>query len=198
MRIVQLDQSGPDWHRWRAGGLGGSEAASIMRECPYQTAEEVRDTKLGRRKIFENSAMARGKRLEPLARELYQRLTGIRVRPVCVEHDKYPWMKASLDGLSEDGNIILEIKCPVRPGGHYTALAGQVPAHYRAQVQHQLAVTGCPVLHFFSFTDKKEFEPYEQFALVRVLPDKEYIERLIEREKEFWEQLQEQRAEAYS
>lgn len=133
--------------------------------------------------------MARGKRLEPEARVKYMQMTGIRTRPVCVVHDKHSWLRASLDGLSEDGQIVLEIKCPTSPGGHYVALGGKVPSYYRAQLQHQLAVTGCPMLHFFSYTDSVTFDPCDRCALVKVLPDLEYIERLIAREKRFWDKL---------
>jgi putative phage-type endonuclease len=160
-----------------------------MDENPFCCRDELIEQKKGRRVVKENARMARGKRLEPLARLKYQQITGIRVRPVCVVHDELPWLRASLDGLSEDGQIVLEIKCP-NDKAHFTALRGNVPAYYFAQTQHQLAVTGCPVLHYWSYTDSDDFAPEEQVALVKVLPNREYIERLVARERLLWEELQ--------
>lgn len=193
MQVVDLSQSGPDWHKWRSEGLGGSDAPALMGENTFQCADELLSAKLGKRQVRETAAMRRGKKLEPIARERYMLMTGIRCRPVCVIHDTFKWFRASLDGLSEDNQIVLEIKCPSSPKGHYMALDGKVPSYYRAQVQHQLGVTGCPALHFFSYTDSPEFAPHEQCALVKVLPDPEYIDRLIQRERLYWERLQRER-----
>lgn len=191
MQIFDLDQNGPDWHRWRAQGLGGSDAPTIMNDNNFQCPDELLAVKHGRKVIRETDAMRRGKEREPIARVKYQQMTGIRCRPVCVVHDEFPWLRASLDGLSEDGQTVLEIKCPTSPGTHYQALANKVPRYYWAQVQHQLAVTGCPVLHFFTYFPNDSLFPVEkQCALVKVLPDQAYIQRLIAHEKRFWERYQ--------
>jgi len=195
MKICELDQNGPDWHAWRSEGLGGSDAPTVMDENNFQCRDELTAIKMGRRNVPETPAMRRGKVLEPTARLKYQQMTGIRVRPVCVIHDQYPWLRASLDGLSEDHKIVLEIKCPTSPGTHYCALRRQVPRYYRAQLQHQLAVTGCEELHFFTYFPDPEFAPEKQVALVKVKPDRPYIARLIEREKRYWEQLQQERVQ---
>lgn len=191
MKILHLNQHGKDWHQWRQGGIGGSDASAITGDSPFVSPELLaRSKREGNTKVIkENARMKRGKKLEPLARIKYQDITGIRVRPVCVVHSEHEWLMASLDGLSEDHQIILEIKCP-SPHTHETALLGEVPHYYIPQVQHQLMVTGCPQLHYFSYTDSSKFRPEEKWALVKVLPDKDYQDWLFRKERAWWQEHQ--------
>lgn len=57
-------------------------------------------------------SVARGLQLEPHARELYEKQTGFKVRECgFVEHSS-GWFGFSPDGIVEDENIGIEIKCP--------------------------------------------------------------------------------------
>jgi putative phage-type endonuclease len=187
-RILDLEQAGPAWHRWRSQGIGGSDACVILEDVRWTTPEELVEIKLGRRVVEENDRMRRGKALEPEARRLYQDLYGIRVRPVCVVHDDYEWLRASLDGLSLDGTVVLEVKCP-SAHAHAKALKGQYPSYYRGQLQHQLLVTGAQELHYFSYRPEPDLAPRDRAARVVVHPDPKLQRRLFEREKRFWENL---------
>lgn len=181
-----LRQEGPDWHLWRKAGIGASDAPIIMGVSPYKTPRELWLEKTGRKPPFAGSwATERGTRLEPLARNHYEAVTGYVVQPHCQAHPDYPWMRASLDGITFEGDLILEIKCPGKEA-HAQALAGEVPEKYRPQIQHQLAVTGARVCHYFSFDGEKG-------CLVVAVPDAAYIAQLIEREKAFWDCIQEDR-----
>ena len=65
---------------------------------------------------------------------------------------------ASLDGMTLAGDLVLEIKCPMR--GTRSDLwqdvsQGQVPEHYRVQVQHQLMVSGAEKAHLWVFDGAK-------------------------------------------
>lgn len=193
MKILNLSQNGPDWLQWRAGGIGGSDAPVISGDSPYVTPEQLLASKSevgGNKKVIkENARMKRGKRLEPVARIKYMEVTGIRVRPVCIVHEEHDWLRASLDGLSFPPGPLtaLEIKCP-SDFTHETALSGEVPSHYKPQVQHILLACRGQVdyLHYFSYTDSRRFKPEERFALVKVQPDPEYMDWLFERERKWW------------
>jgi putative phage-type endonuclease len=132
-----------------------------------------------------NYAMRRGQQLEPEARELYIRTTGVRVEPVCLEHSDHGWMRGSLDGLSADGRTVLEIKCPGE-ADHGTALARKVPEKYVPQLQHLLMVSGAEVCHYFSYR-------HGAGTLIEVRPDPAYLRRLVEREHDFWRHVLEDR-----
>jgi putative phage-type endonuclease len=202
MRVVNLEQGGLDWLAWRSKGIGASDATIILGLSPWfsreqllrRKSEEIREVskkkpKKGPRKEADNGAMARGRRLEPVARDLYIGMTGIESKPVCVIHPDIPWMRASLDGLSTDGKTVLEVKC-VNQYDHQAALEGSVPTKYVPQVQHQLFVTGTTDLHYWSYTDNPRFSPEDQVALVEVKPSPTFQARLLEAETLFWKELQ--------
>ena len=190
MRTVRLDQQTPAWLNWRLAGIGASDA-TILSGCPVPwpdptTPRDLWLLKTGQATAPESTfAQRRGSRLEGPARDLYQRHTGNAVRPVCVEHDQYPWLRASLDGLDAWGDLVVEIKAPRRES-HADALAGHVPDYYVPQVQHQLYVTGSSLLHYWSYSENKAFGPGERTALVEVRPDPDYQRRLLLAEWEFW------------
>lgn len=86
--------------------------------------------------------MQRGTDLEPAALAAYEEQTGLIMQPLVLEAGAY---SASLDGTTLEGDLLLEIKCPLRGTRSELwqgVLDGEVPAHYRIKVQHQLMVSG--------------------------------------------------------
>jgi putative phage-type endonuclease len=188
MDIIELEQNTPEWLAWREQGIGGSDACAVMGDSPWTTPDEMLDIKLGRARVEENDAMRRGKRLEPEARRMYETIRGVEVRPACAVHPNFPWLRASLDGLSLDGKTVLEIKCPGK-WPHWQAIyRKKYPQYYKAQIQHQLLVTGAERVHYFSYRPDDPSVP--PCGLVTVLPDRAYMERLFLRLKAFWQRLE--------
>ena len=187
MKIVELEQSTPEWLAWRQQGIGASDACSLMGDG-YGSPEELANIKLGRTVVEENEPMRRGKRLEPDARRIYQQVSGIEVRPVCAVHPDHPWLRASLDGLSLDGKTVLEVKCPGY-WPHFNALVKRIyPKYYKAQLMHQFLVTGAERIHYFSYRpDDPSIAPA---AMVEVRPDHRYMELLFRREQAFQAELE--------
>ena len=110
--VITLQQRTPEWLEWRNNGIGASDAPSIMEENPWKSAAYLLSEKLGRASDFAgNEAMERGTALEPEARRRYEHLTQSRVEPACVQSTRYPWQRASIDGLAPDGSAVVEIKC---------------------------------------------------------------------------------------
>jgi putative phage-type endonuclease len=111
--------------------------------------------KTGRSETRITHAMQRGTDLEPLARAAYEDQTGLGMQPLVLEAGGY---SASLDGMTLEGDLVLEIKCPLR--GTRSDLwqdvqSGQVPAYYAIQVQHQLMVSGADRAHLWVFDGSK-------------------------------------------
>lgn len=179
--FINLTQGTEEWLEWRKHGIGASDAAAIMGISPWDTPLSLWERKTGRLpEKPQNRAMARGVVLEPEARAAWEAHTGELAAPMCVQHDTHDFIRASLDGLTMEGNLILEIKCPGAED-HATALKGQVPGKYWPQLQHQLAcVPEAECLHYWSY------RPGEASALVVVQRDTAYIQALIEREAAFW------------
>ncbi len=186
-RIERLHQNTPEWHRWRMQGIGASDAPVIMGETAFKTPRTLWSIKTGR--MQEGSAgpaARRGRELERFARRAYERQTGIQVEPLCLVHEEFDWMRASLDGLSFDGSTLLEIKCPLSVRNRASAQEGRIPTQYHAQLQHQLEVSGAERAHYWSFHGTDGF-------LVEIRPDKEYAGKLVEAEAAFWRLVKENR-----
>lgn len=185
MKILShIAQNTPAWTKWREGGLGASDASSITSGSGKHMALYMLKTgqmpESALVNDFENYWMARGHELEPVARLAYEEQVKDFVEPVCVEHDDYPWLRASLDGLSSDGTIPIEIKCCGKEK-HGRAVKTKTisPAHW-PQCQHILLVTGAPFLHYFAFDG-------EEGVIVVVKADLPYQGKYLERAEYFWD-----------
>ena len=186
-RIERLHQNTPEWHRWRRQGIGASDAPVIMGEAPFKTARTLWSVKTGRlQEDPAGLAAQRGRALERFARRAYERQTGILMEPLCLVHQEFEWMRASLDGLSFDGSTLLEIKCPLSLRDRASAQQGHIPSQYHAQLQHQLEVAGAERAHYWSFHGTNGI-------LIEIRPDREYARRLVEAETAFWQLVRENR-----
>lgn len=152
-RIVHLTQGSAEWLAYRLTRRNASETSTVMGVSPWATPFKLWELRTGRRQQEVNAAMARGTALEPAARACYERITGHVMQPLVLEDGEY---SASLDGLSFDGRLALEIKCPV--AGRHSSLwkaldEGVVPEHYALQVAHQLMVSTAKQAHLFVYDE---------------------------------------------
>jgi len=186
-----------EWLRERAAGVGGSEAAAVCGLSPWQTPLDVYMSKVGyldgvgRGRDDETPDMRRGTLLEPVVLQLYTDETGIAVQKPAeaMESPDFPFMRANLDGLTIDGEIVIEAKTSrwkVPPGSSDPAKrwgdpwTAEIPLVYLFQVQHNMVVsrrTTCHVPVLFG-----DFE----FAIYEVSADSEFQELMIEEERRFW------------
>jgi len=185
---VAFDQGTAAWHDWRKQGIGASDAPTIMGENPFSTLGGLLEQKLAAvRTNFETPSMALGVKLEPEARHAYCLHVGADVEPACVQSTQHTWMRASLDGLSADGERVVEIKCG-RAAYWRTAKTQRPPSYYMGQLQHILAVTGLPTIDFVCHF------PMKTPIFLTVERDEVYIEKLIRAEEKFWSLVLELRA----
>lgn len=181
MKTLRLEQGSREWLQHRLSCITSTDASAIMGLNPYKSRKDVLKEKLGLGKEQEdNEAMRLGRELEPKAREVYMLKENVIVVPEVVVHDKYYWAMASLDGLAENGQHILEIKCG-KSAFEY-ALRGEIPAYYKCQIQHALFVTDLKLCHYFCYWDGKSI-------LIPVQRDDEFIDRLIKEEKKFYDEM---------
>ena len=172
-------QGSPEWLAYRRQGIGCSDAPVIMDVSPWRSPLELWRIKVGLAVEEEqNDAMRRGVALEPVARTLYEAETGQMVEPALVVHSEHEWLLASLDGITLDGSLAIEIKCPGR-SAHNDALEGRVPDYYWPQVQHILLAVGAARLDYVSFDGTN-------IVIVEVAQDLTYQNDLLEAEMEFW------------
>ena len=181
-RRVELCQGSERWLAWRRNGIGASDAPAIMGENRFKSRSRLLNEKITNPKVRLNDKMKEGTALEPEARKSFENQLGVDVAPVCLESTIYPWFKASLDGLSGDGAVVVEIKCGESAYEHVNT-HGTVPKYYYGQLQHILAITGLSTIHFWNY--RRQRRPLR----LAVKRNDEYIFRLLSAEEEFWNEL---------
>ena len=201
MKYVDFE-SHQAWLSWRRSGIGSSDAvmlaaaSSLITPPSWMEATAVQSLfweklNMGREKC-ENSSMRRGKEMEEPVRRLVEARLGF-IAPVNIEREDYPWMRASLDGLTMSDEIV-EIKVP---NEHVIQLAkeGQVVDYYQPQLAHQLmALHGHPDgwsgkerIHFavYDFQNEKAYIVSLNSEALRPL-----AQRLFNIEQAFWAKVQ--------
>lgn len=153
--VLKLVQGSAEWHAHRQTMRNASESPAVLGISPWVTPYQLWLLKTGRKTQSTTAAMSHGTALEPAARAAYELQTGNVMQPLVMQDGEY---SASLDGITLQGDLIVEIKCPMR--GSASALwrdveVGVIPAHYSAQVQHQLMVSGAAVAHLWVFDGQK-------------------------------------------
>ena len=183
--------SNDDWLEYRRQGIGGSDAAILFGQSPWETRRGLYYNKIGEKPIIaeEDNFVAKevGHLLEPLVAELFQKETGYRVYKDTnmYRHPDYPFMLVNLDYMVElpDGRkAILECKT----GSVYTAdkwKDGMVPANYETQCRHEMAVMGIDICFIARLLGNLE----DGFGFVRIDRDEDIENDLIQVEEDFWQ-----------
>lgn len=150
MKFVDVEQGSAEWLALRRKCIGASDIPVIMGISPFTTRYQLWKDKLGLEEIHVTRNMQYGKDNEENARNTF-----------CIEHDidlvprvclhSNDWALASLDGLSVDGNLACEIKCPGSEA-HNLAANGKIPSYYIPQVQWQMFVTGLQQVYYYSWS----------------------------------------------
>ena len=176
-----IEQNTPEWLEMRKNFLGASDAPVVMQISPWKKKYELWEEKLGiRESQSSNEYTRKGHELEPFARKKFCEIFGVEVFPKVVFSEECEYMMASLDGLSLDGSLAVEIKCPGK-ADHSIAADGKVPDKYYPQLQHQIKVANIKVLYYFSYVSDDDWH------LIEVPRDEEYIKNLVSEEEKFWE-----------
>ncbi len=204
MKVINFPQRSPQWHRWRAEGIGASEASVILCLSAYKTVWRLWAEKTGRAKeedISRNPHVIRGIKNEDIARQCaeheYDLVNKDRARqcaehefngelllPVCAESDKYPFIHASLDGIDSSG-IPTELKCPCE-SQWADIIANEENSEgyktYYPQVQQQILVTEAPYAWMLFYSPENNGD----YRIFKVLRDDDLIKQIIDKAIEFW------------
>lgn len=181
----KIEQGSDSWHRFRNKGLGSSDAAILMGVSPWGNVYDLWLEKTGQlpeyKKFKGNYATDRGTRLEPIARDMFERRVGAKFAPEIGVHPEHEFIRASYDGVNHELKRMIEIKCPGK-AAHQKALSGEVPEYYQPQTQWLMLVSGYDDLTYISWDGESD-----ELAIVEVKADKEYQQSLIKAAKEFWD-----------
>ena len=178
--IITLEQGSQEWLEWRHDGIGGSDAATIMGQNPYQKSSQLMKMKCSppiRGRI--NPAMARGIALEPEVRSYYNDAKSIITEPQCLQSLEFEWLRASLDGITVDGSQAVEIKCG-KSAYNITRNTRRPPKYYMGQFQHLMAVTGLESIDYCCYY------PRCRTITLPIKRNQKYIDELLILEEQFW------------
>lgn len=181
MKTLDLPIGSKEWLDYRRGKIGSSDASVIMGTNPWKTPYKLWKQHIEGTQDAVNPAMKRGLELEPIARDMFIRETGIAMTPNIVVNEDREWQFATLDGLSDHGDIIVEIKCG-NNSLHEMAMKGVIPPYYFCQIQHQIAVCKPKKAYYCSFNG-------QEIKILEVTPDEKFAEDLITKEEKFWKLL---------
>lgn len=169
-----------DFLNSRRGKIGASDACIIMGVSPWSTPYQLFRQKLDLDPPNEMKPhMQEGLDIEDEARDWFYKKTKIKVLPYQVKHKNIPYMIASLDGLSECGQVIVEIKRPSWEDHEFTKKHNIPPKKYWPQLQHQLSCNDTKVSYYLSYYKDDPF-------LLTIDRDQHYIDSLIGKEAEFF------------
>lgn len=177
---LKLEQRTTEWHEWRSDGIGASEIAAVLGISPWKTAYQLWLEKTG--KVvpfgFQSDAMKRGVELESAALFDLETELGVSIDTAntVFEHEEYPFIRASLDGIVDDA--VVEIKVP--GVARYEAMKHGIPDYYMAQLQQQMLVAGKPKALFWVWSDENGG------YLHQVAADEKWQSRVIKAAVEFW------------
>lgn len=174
-----------EWLRHRQAGIGGSDAAAVLGLSRWKSPLDVWLDKT--KEITESGEQSEaaywGSVLEDIVAAEFSKRTGLAVRRrnAILMHDEYDFVLANIDRELVGQKVGLECK---------TANAykkeewseEEIPAEYIVQCQHYMAVTGYEAWWIACLIGGN------QFIYKKIERDEEFIQMLLETEKNFWEQ----------
>lgn len=182
-KITTADMSRDEWLDARRAGIGGSDVGAIMGFNQYKSAYQVFLEKTGQyHEEVDNEAVYFGNALEDFVAQEFTKRTGKKVRRLnkMLVHPEHDFMLANLDRVVVGERAVLECKT----ASEYVKEAWEgeeIPASYLCQVHHYLAVTGFEKAYIAVLVGGNKFIWKE------IERDEEFIQILIDREKDFWE-----------
>ena len=154
---MELDQGTPEWHEWRKGKIGASDAPVIMGVSRFKTRFQLWLEFLSfiEPSLESNFIQRRGHYMEDLARKWWELQTMSSWPPKLAVHDKNNKLIASLDGYNEESDEIIEIKYMGGKAFDELVTKKKIPDEYYPQLAHQLMVTGAKAVNFIGIIDDK-------------------------------------------
>ncbi len=172
-----------DWLSARKGGIGGSDAAAILKKSKWDSPWSVWAEKTGvYRKVIEEQYLVIGKLMEPVLAKLYSMETGCDVANpgdfrIFWGEEKYQF--ATID-MVDDSDIIVEGK--TAGGGASVDWKDGPPLGYQIQVQHQMKVMNAERARIAVLFGS----PYFHFKIYEVDRNERFVDLMTRVQGEFW------------
>ena len=149
MSRIELIQGSKEWLEYRSSHITATDIGSIMALNPFKSAIALFEEKIGLREVVITDKMKAGSAMESMALQQFIEETKFNVKPAVLVSDSHPFLMASVDGISDDGKHLVEIKCGTR--AYKEASIGVIASYYNAQMQAQLFVCELDQMSFYCY-----------------------------------------------
>ena len=180
--ISTRNLSKEDWLRYRKCGITGTDAGAILGLNPYRSAFQVYHDKISDTiENIDSEAMRQGRDLEEYVAQRFTEATGLKVRRAnaIYQNEEHPLLLADFDRLIVGQKAGLECKT-VSPFSADKWADGKIPAHYLAQIDHYLAVSGFDCWYVAALIFGREL------VIHKIVTDKQVLSDLVDKEELFW------------
>jgi len=181
---IDVIQNTPPWENWRDDFYlrFASEASTAMSVNPYNTAADLWLIKQGLKTVTKTPAMEHGSNTEPVARAIVAKELNVELEPECWQYGVYG---ASLDAISADGSIKVEIKCPFSENSSIwkKAQKDDIEPYVFWQLVHQQYVRPTEKTYLFVYFENKEPKLIDATKLIT----QEHIAQLLDAWDDFYQ-----------
>ncbi|GAA0106526.1 YqaJ viral recombinase family protein [Paraclostridium sordellii] len=191
-----------EWLEARRGGIGGSDASSVLGFNPYKSSisvylEKIQHNNLSKdlermdgislinKNQFKEEVsykMELGNKLEEFVAREFTLKTGKKVRNIngILKNDNYPFALANIDRAVVGEKAFLE--CKVTNSFSKKLWKKEVPMHYQIQMTHYMAITGATHCYVAALIGN------EDLVIHKMYRDEELISKVMNLEKRFWDE----------
>ena len=182
IRIDVVQNTAP-WENWRDDFYlrFASEASTVMSVNPYTTAGDLWQIKQGLKTVTKTPAMEHGSNTEPVARAKVSKDLNVELEPQCWQYGAYG---ASLDAITADGSIKVEIKCPFSENSSIwkKAQKDKIEPYVFWQLVHQQYVRPTTKTYLFVYYDDAKYKLIDATNLIT----QDHIKELLDAWDDFY------------
>ena len=185
MKTLNLAQGTPAWHAHRRNAHNASDAPAMLGISPYKKRSELlKERAIGITPDIDAATQRRfddGHRFEEMARPLAEEiLGGDNYLYPCTGTTDDGRLSASFDGLTADNRFAFEHKtlnATLRAVMTPDCTGADLPEHYRAQMEHQMIVSGAESVLFVA--SRWDGETLDDMRHCMYYPDSVLRERVL-------------------
>jgi len=199
MTEVKVEQGTQEWLKLRLGKITGTRISDVFKSDNLTLVDELISEIVVDETAdsYQSKAMAEGSENEPLAKQVYQSVTGIEIENVgfCIA-DWNDYLAISPDGFTKCRKGGVEFKCPT-PKVHVKYIRqDQLPNEHKYQVYGYFLVNqDLEWVDFVSFCEKFKARPmfrkriYRDDILKELAETKSGIEKFTQKLEKYYQQI---------
>lgn len=171
------------WKKWRFDFIGASDIAAVLNKSPYVKRQDLLHSKKTKTEREVNEFItSKGHKYEAFIRPKAELILGTDLKPANLESTVHPHLSCSLDGWSDDKELIWECKLVGKAVFEEVEKNNRPPTKYEDQIQQQLLISGAEKAIFWCGIDD------DTYTFCEVLPDEKMQKTIIEESKKFYEE----------